>query len=70
MVSAEVEGLDGLWGGYLGFDLKFAIEVNAGGVTVADEGGVVPSPARGNGFAGAGFLAATIDELALGVEAE
>ena len=38
MVSAEVEGLDELWGGYLGFDLKLSIEVDLCDVVFADDG--------------------------------
>ena len=70
MASAEVEGLDGLQGGYLGFDLELAIEVDACDVVFADEGGMVLLPASGGGFSRKSSHATTEDELACGVEAE
>ena len=70
MAAAEEKRLDGQWRGNLGFDLKFAVEVDSGGVAITNEGSVVPGPAWSNGLAGEDFFAATEDELALGVEAE
>ena len=70
MVSAEVEGLHELWGGYLGFDLKLSIEVDLCEVFFADDGGMVPLPTSGGSFPSKIFSTTTEDEVALGVEAE
>ena len=70
MTAAEEEGLHGQRRFDWGFDLELAVEVHAGGVGIADEGGVVPVPAWRGRFAGEGFIAAAKNELALGVEAE